>query len=98
MSHILFIEASTTGAGQLANRFAREKGLFVSFMSRAPQSYNESVLRDVDEVHTCDTTARRALLAAVRAVHEQRPLRGITTTADFYVPVAALAARELGLP
>jgi cysteine synthase A len=97
MSHILFIEASITGAGQLANRFAREKGLFVSFMSRAPQAYGDTMLRDVDEVHTCETNDPQAVLAAVRALHERRPLRGITTTADFYVPIAALAARELGL-
>src|SRR5262249_38700328 len=38
------------------------------------------------------------LARVVREIHAERPVHGITTTADFFVPQAARAAEELGLP
>ncbi|MEA2604864.1 MAG: hypothetical protein QOF89_5856 [Acidobacteriota bacterium] len=95
--HIVFVEASTTGAGELAHRLAHSAGLRVTLLCRNPRAYQEALFTCVDAVVQCETNDAAVVLRVILELLNQWPVHGITTTADFYVPQAAYAARELGL-
>ncbi|MFP5260529.1 MAG: ATP-grasp domain-containing protein [Blastocatellia bacterium] len=96
--HIAFIEASTSGAGAVTNRIAKEMGCYVTLFTRGPESYKPDVLKNVDQVIVCETNDAGVLAEKVKEVSNNRRIDGITTTADFYVPQASKAAQEMGLP
>lgn len=96
--HIIFIEASGTGAGEVANRLAKSRDCFVTLITRNPKSYSDAILKNVDQLVVCETNNVDILIDRIRELAKERPIDGITTTADFYVPQAAKAAQDLGLP
>lgn len=96
--HICFVEASTSGAGEVANRLAKKKGCFVTLFTRDAGAYSPAILEHVDQVTVCETNDPDQLVEHVRKLARTRPVDGITTTADFYVPQASKAAEEMGLP
>lgn len=98
LKHICFVEASTSGAGEVANRLAKEKGCFVTLFARDGNAYSSSLLKHVDQLVVCETNDADLLVEHVRKIASARPIDGITTTADFYVPQASKAAQEMGLP
>lgn len=92
--HIGFVEMSSTGAGELALRYAAQQGYGVTIFSR--DTLNGAARPDLGEVIRCETNDPARIVAAVRAAGI--PLTGLTTTHDFYVPQAAAAAAALSLP
>ncbi|OPG90920.1 hypothetical protein B2I22_16915 [Bacillus spizizenii] len=96
--HILFIEASTTGAGAKANDYAKSKGYTVSLAVRNPNQYSDDILNTADNIIVCNTNDYEELINNVLSLNQEKQIDGITTTADFYVPQAALAAETLKLP
>ncbi len=96
--HIVFIEGSITGASECAHRIAKEKGCFVSLFSRNQEVYSPLILANTDSVIACETNDAEALADQVQAYHEQFPVDALTSLADFYIPQAARAAEQLGLP
>lgn len=98
MKHIIFIEASQTGAGLKAAEYAKTKGYFVSLLTRSLASYSENLLKFMDKILVCDTNSNQELLTQINLYDQRKKIDGITTTADCYVPQASLAANTLGLP
>lgn len=96
--HIAFIEASTSGAGELTCRYAQEQGCLVTLLTRNPSLYSESILQYVDRVVEEETNDVEAIVSAVQEIDEKIQIDGITTTQDFYVPQSAAAAQALNLP
>ncbi|MFC4770229.1 ATP-grasp domain-containing protein [Effusibacillus consociatus] len=94
--HIVFIEMSMTGAGEKAIEYSQEQGYHVTIVSRNPDKYS-SILRPTTRVLQCETNNQEELVEAVKKLDMEQKIDGITTTADFYVPQAALAAEALGL-
>lgn len=95
--HVVFVELSMTGAGERCLEYSRRQGYAVTVVAREPSRY-AGVPFCPGELVECDTNDLRAVLDAVAALHDRRPIDGITTTHDFYTPQAALAAEALGLP
>lgn len=95
---ILFVEASTTGAGEVACAYARARGLEVVLMSRKPDRYESHILAHCDTIIAVDTTSAPALIACAADIARHRIISGVTTTSDFNVVQAAELAAHLGLP
>src|SRR5215203_2335980 len=89
--HVVFVEMSMTGAGEAAVAYAAGAGYQVSVLTRTPQRVPPRPARAVG----CDTADPAALRAALEQL---APVHGVTTTHDLFVPQAALAAEQLGLP
>lgn len=98
MKHIVFIEASQTGAGLKTAEYTKNKGYFVTLLTRTLDSHSDTLLKLMDEVLVCDTNSNEELLTQINLCDQRRKIDGITTTADCYVPQASLAANVLGLP
>jgi biotin carboxylase len=96
--HIAFIEASTSGAGELTCRYAQKQGYLVTLLTRNQSLYSESLLQYVDQVFEEETNDVKALVSTVQKIDKESQIDGITTTQDFYVPQAAAAAQALNLP
>jgi biotin carboxylase len=96
--HIVFIEASSTGAGLLINKYAKGSGYFVTFISRIPEKIQPEILSFSDQVIKCDTNNLDELEIEIRKINEVRKIDGITTTADLHVPQACFLAEKLNLP
>lgn len=94
MGVIGFVEASTTGAGELANRIAREAGHRVILFTRDASGYDDAILDGV-EVVSCETRSGPTL---AEIVHPSMALDAVATTADLFVPQASYLAQSLGLP
>jgi len=103
MEHILFIEATTTGAGLAGIKYARSENMHVSFFTRNKNQYinnqpkEQCILEHVGEVFDINTNDEREVINAARLLNNKKRITAITTFADFYVPVAAAAAEALGL-
>jgi len=97
MKHIMFVEASQTGAGLKAVEYAKNKGYFVTLLTRSLTSYSDILLNFTDKILVCDTNSNQKLLEKINLYDQDRKIDGITTTADYYVPQASLAANILGL-
>ncbi|MED4954122.1 ATP-grasp domain-containing protein [Paenibacillus macerans] len=104
MEHILFIEATLTGAGLKAVQIAKDKNLYVTLFTRQKHAYEteedtaKNILFFVDRVIETDTNDVDKLCQEVRRLNEEKPVTAIITTADFYVPQAAAVAEMLHLP
>ncbi|MES2998531.1 MAG: ATP-grasp domain-containing protein [Pseudomonadota bacterium] len=98
MKHIMFIEASQTGAGLKAVEYAKSRGYFVTLLTRSRASYSDFLLKFMDKILVCDTNSNQELLTQINLYDQHKKIDGITTTADCYVPQASLAANILGLP
>ncbi|MGY3347155.1 MULTISPECIES: ATP-grasp domain-containing protein [unclassified Bradyrhizobium] len=95
---IIFVEASTTGAGACASQLAHAEGLHVVLLTREPARYGPEVSTFVDSTLVCDTNNPFEVLNTVRQQSQSLNVAAVTTTADMYVPQAAFAARLLNLP
>ncbi|KRR17586.1 pyridoxal-phosphate dependent enzyme [Bradyrhizobium lablabi] len=95
---IIFVEASTTGAGACANQLARADGLHIVLLTREPGRYGPEILSFVDKILVCDTNNPIEVSNTARQQSQSFDVAAVTTTADMYVPQAALAARLLNLP
>jgi len=60
---IIFVEASMTGAGEVACAHAKEMGLTVVLMSCKPDLYFARILKHCDIAIVVDTTSTSALVA-----------------------------------
>ncbi len=89
---LLFVESNTTGSGMLALRTAARLGYEPVLLTSDPARYRG--LRETGaQVVRCDTSR----VTAVRPALPGR-VAGVTTTSEFFLPVAAALAQELGLP
>jgi biotin carboxylase len=96
-THIVFIEMSTTGAGERCLGYGLEQGYSVTLVAREPSAY-AGLIKDGVAVVECDTNDLQNLLAEMRSLHQRDPVNGVTTTHDFYTPEVAAVAQDLGLP
>ena len=95
---IVFVEASTTGAGEVACAYAKRIGLTVVLMSREPDHYDERILKHCDIAIAVDTTSAFAVVNRVADIASHYVIAGVATTSDFHVVQAAVLAARLGLP
>ncbi len=95
---IVFVEASSTGAGEVANKLAKARGLTVTLVTQRKLSYAQELMAYVDNVIECDTNSAEVTTQQILSWDLQCPVHAVTTTADFYVPQAARAAEALSLP
>ncbi len=98
MPHILFVEASQTGAGKKAIEYARSKKYSVTLATRNPDIYAADILEDVDEVFGCNTNSIQDLAIKTSRLHQKNRIDGVTTTADMFVPQATFVGNVLRLP
>lgn len=94
---IIFIEASTTGAGLLALLAARREGFLAILFTRCVNEYSQAILSAANEVVNCETNNVRAILNIIEQRKNKREISAVTTTADMYVPQVAFVARKLAL-
>jgi len=97
-SSILFVEASTTGAGEVACAYAHSKGLHVTLLSSEPRRYGQTIRQHCDHIVSVDTTSISALRAFANAYASTHRVIATTTTSDFHVVQAAALAKYLKLP
>lgn len=96
--HIVFIESSTTGAGEKAHEYSKQMGYYITFISRNPHIYSSDLLNMANEIIICETNSIELLSKEIKEINKRFKIDGITTTADFYVPNASKVAQDLGLP
>lgn len=95
---IIFVEASTTGAGEVACAYAKHVGLTVVLMSSDPDRYDKRILKHCDVAIAVDTTSAFALITRAGDIASGYAIAGVATTSDFHVVQAAVLAAGLGLP
>lgn len=95
---VIFVEASTTGAGEVACAHAKRTGLAVILLSSEPTRYGERIRQHCDAVEAVDTTSPAALIAHADNVAHKYTIIGVTTTSDFHVVQTAELAMHLSLP
>ena len=95
---ILFVEASATGAGEVACAYAKACGLTVFLMSSRPDRYGRRILEHCDSTIVVDTTSASNLIEGATSVACDHTIVGVTTTSDFHVVQAAKLATHFGLP
>ncbi|WP_019640556.1 ATP-grasp domain-containing protein [Paenibacillus fonticola] len=104
MEHIIFIEATITGAGLKAAQTAKNKGVYVTLFTKKGKEYykrelgQNGILQFLDKIIDVDTNDISSLCEAANQLHQEHPITAVTTTADFYVPQAAAMAEFLQLP
>jgi carbamoylphosphate synthase large subunit len=96
--HIVFIEASLTGAGEKTCQYARQSGREVTLVCKDPAKYHEEITDYVDRIVIADTNDASSIIKEIEAVNSQSRIGGITTTNDFYVIQTAKVAEHFGLP
>lgn len=92
MASLLLVESNSTGTGRLFARRARELGVEPVLLAADPDRYPYA-WEDGVPVLRVDTASPRA----VRAVADPSVV-GVTTSSEYYLPVAAEVASALGLP
>ncbi|MGW7413863.1 ATP-grasp domain-containing protein [Streptomyces sp. NPDC054863] len=93
---LVLVESNTSGTGRLFARRARELGTRPVLLAEDPGRYDYARADDVTVVRA-DTSGVAGVLEAVAALGIGTPA-GLTTSSDYFVPVAAEAAAALGLP
>ncbi|MEV1025582.1 ATP-grasp domain-containing protein [Streptomyces sp. NPDC050264] len=94
--YLLLVESNTSGTGPLFARRARDLGVRPVLLAEDPGRYAYARADDITVVEA-DTSAAGPVLAAVDALGAGPPA-GVTTSSDYFVPVAAEIAHLLGLP
>ncbi|MFM0068706.1 ATP-grasp domain-containing protein [Paraburkholderia aspalathi] len=97
-NYIVFVEASTTGAGEIACAYAKQTGLGVVLMCGEAKRYSKRIRQYCDVVVHVDTTCTASLIACAENIARDFAIVGVTTTSDFHVVQAAELAAYLGLP
>jgi hypothetical protein len=80
---IIFIEASTTGAGARANELARARGLYVVLLTRDRGRYGHDILSLADEIILCETNDASEVANVVVRCSQRFQVAAVTTTADL---------------
>ncbi|GHF69385.1 argininosuccinate lyase [Streptomyces mashuensis] len=94
---LLLVESNTTGTGREFARQAADLGAVPVLVAADPGRYpyvREDGLRHA----VADTTDPRAVLDVAAELRHEGEVRGVTSSSEYYVPVAATVARALGLP
>lgn len=98
MAHIMFVEASLTGAGRKAIEYAKEQGYRVTLMTRNAGLYPDDLLGLVNSTCVCDTNSILRLSDAALKQNKLFHIDGVATTADFFVPQTSFIGNLLNLP
>lgn len=93
--HFVFVEGNVTGNGPLAAEAAVRLGFAPVMVTRDESEYPWLASLGVRAVRA-DTADPAAVVSALR--RHEFPIAGITSTAEFFIPVAAQVAREFRLP
>lgn len=97
---VVFVEVTPASnprqksAGIAALAVVRELGYKNVVLTRVPELYEPNIVPYVDEWIICDTQDAEAVVRAVAG----RPVQALLTFSDYFVGIATLAARKLGLP
>ncbi|MDA9536989.1 hypothetical protein ACM41_12140 [Bradyrhizobium sp. CCBAU 21362] len=97
LSAAIFIESNTSGSGAEFILRTAELGLLPVFLTASPERYGFLHSGANVEVRACDTSSDAAVTAVVDEVAAVRPIELITTSSDFFLYIAAVQARRLGL-
>lgn len=103
MEHIVFVEASTSGAGYQAVKYAKKIGAYVTLFTHKKKKYaNDTEEGDLlsltDNIIETETIDNDIVCQSVLELHQKFPITAITTVSDYFVPIAANAATILRLP
>lgn len=93
MNVLALVESNTTGSGREFCAAARARGLRPVLLTRDPSRYGYVAQDGIDTVDT-DTSDDDAVLKACRLL----PVKGVTTSSEYFAVAAATAAAALGLP
>jgi argininosuccinate lyase len=94
---MIFVESNTTGTGRLFAERARDLGLTPYLLSADAGRY--PYVAELGLAHErCRTDAPAAVRASCRRLAETHSVVGVTSSSDYFVAVAAEAARDLGRP
>lgn len=94
---LVLIESNTTGSGRYFCAAARSRGLRPLVLVGAPERY-AYLARDRVSARVVDTSDTEAVLRACHDLRASAPVVGVTSSSDYFVDRAALAAESLGLP
>lgn len=94
---LAMVESNTTGTGRTFAVAARSRGLRPVLLGRRPERY-PWVAEDGVEAARADTTDPESVVAVARAVAGPAGVAGVVTSSEYFVAVAARAARRLRLP
>ncbi len=94
MTTVAFIESNTTGTGRILAEKALRRGHSVCFLSDHPERYPylRELMLHPRQVDTSD------LDAVCRCLRAQKDLVAVLSSSEYYLEIAARAARALGLP
>lgn len=95
---LIFVEASQSGAGEVACRYACQQGFNVLLLCRDPQFYTAAIAQHCRWVIKVDTFDADLMVKAVEDLVDRSEIRAVTTTSDFFVIQAAQLATHFGLP
>ncbi|WP_285106730.1 ATP-grasp domain-containing protein [Promicromonospora sp. MEB111] len=104
MANLLMIESWLQSTGLMLPPLLRDAGHVYVLITRDPGLYRlpdgapHPVLALAAEVVVAETNDEDALLAAARELAARRPVDGVLTTCDYYLPAVAHVAEGLGLP
>ncbi|GIJ35943.1 ATP-grasp domain-containing protein [Micromonospora sediminimaris] len=90
---MVFVESNTTGTGRLYCRAARHRGLRPVMLARDPSRYPYLAQDGIDSL-VLDTGDAETV---ARACQQLGPVAGVTSSSEYFVPVAARAALRVGL-
>ncbi|MEU7650202.1 ATP-grasp domain-containing protein [Streptomyces huasconensis] len=92
-----FLESNTTGTGRQFCAVARARGLRPVLLARDAARY-PYVAEDGVDTLIVDTADLGAVVDACARLADAEGLAGITSSSEYFVATAALAAAKLGLP
>ncbi|MEJ7648068.1 MAG: pyridoxal-phosphate dependent enzyme [Nakamurella sp.] len=92
---LAFIESNTTGTGMTALTTTHRLGLRPLLVTADPSRYT-GLQHSRADVVVADTADPQAVLTALRA--SGREVAGVSTTSEYFLPVAAAVAGQLDLP
>jgi S-sulfo-L-cysteine synthase (3-phospho-L-serine-dependent) len=95
---LLFIEASTTGAGTSTAKCAADLALSPVLLTRNAEQYSRDLRALFTRIEEVETNDIAMLLPEVRRIISSSQVAGIMTTSDFYVRQTAACCHVLGYP
>jgi S-sulfo-L-cysteine synthase (3-phospho-L-serine-dependent) len=95
---VLFIESNTSGTGALFIARAVHLGLEPILLSKDPNRYSFAKPQNGLVVIQTDTTDFSGLEEVCARLMQERRILGVTSSSEYYVPVAARLAASLGFP
>lgn len=98
MECIIFVEASQTGAGEVACAYAKNSGYFVILFCKSILNYKQTIFKNCDSVIEIDTTKISELINETIKLQQKFCIKAVTTTSDFFVVQTAQLCEYLNLP